>query len=189
LTVTIDYTDIKEIYKEAVKYVRIGQRRVRTQHEWDCEPHNVLRNLHKIEPRINGKVIGQKKRMIYDLNFIAKPEIQKELVKRWKIVKATDEDLPTGTLMERMVAAETRRVFKRELMVIRDYGATHYSERRGASKKHLCLVAIGISYDILICLLQVDPRMYRKMPILGPITRKYRPRIVRLEAFDERHTR
>ncbi len=189
MAITIDYTDIKELYKGAVQYVDAGHRRVRTYHEWDCEPHHVIRNLYKIEPRINHRVLKRKQEMIYDLNFMAKEKIQKELMKRWKVVKATDEDMPTGTLIERMVAAETSRVFKRELMVIKDYGATSYSHGKEASRNHLCLVAIGISYDILICLLKIDPRVYRKMPILGNVTRKYRPRIIRLERFDERHTR
>ena len=185
----VDYTNLNEILKGGVKYVEIGKRRVRTHHEWDCDPHHVIRQLNSIEPKINGKVIAKRKKITFDVEFLGKERVQKAIMKRWKRVKATDDDMPEGSLLEKMVAAESRRVFKREIRVIRDYGYTGFKQTGGRYNDHLCLVAIGVSYDILICLVKIDPRMYLKLPILGPWTTRFRPKRVTLEQYDDRHTR
>ncbi len=74
-------------------------------------------------------------------------------------------------------------VFEPLTFILKDYGPTVYHEG-GTRRYHLCLVAIGVLWDIYIGLIETDKRQFKALPIFEE-DRKERPHVVELKEYDD----
>jgi hypothetical protein len=86
-----------------------------------------------------------------------------------------------------MVNMRGQHVYQSTTKILKDYGPTVPIYRRGTRLYHLCLVAIGVSWDIYIGMVEIDPGLYAWLDYFkGKELKRPRLKPVRLKKYDDR---
>jgi hypothetical protein len=86
-----------------------------------------------------------------------------------------------------MLNMRGQHVYQSTTRILKDYGPTVPIYRRGAKRYHLCLVAIGVSWDIYVGMVEIDPRLYAWLDYFrGSELKRPRAKPVRLKKHDDR---
>lgn len=97
-----------------------------------------------------------------------------------------DEDI-VGNIhpLVAMVRMQGQHVYQSTTRILKDYGPTIKIYRGGTKRYHLCLVAIGLSWDIYIGLVEIDLSVYKTLDFFKGLKKRARPKTTRLRRYDD----